>query len=384
MPAEVLSEKDIFYLKRFTAGICQINAVKIRFKQLFKNIVMEEDQKIIVMKRLRHEASYYARKFLKNNWIKENTYVYKGKITRGNPRTYHPTSFTPVISENIIPVMPEDLRWERETDVEIEEFDIPVHHISYKFRVLDSPKRNIHWAKGPDLLNGGIEQFYLYWPSKKDPDHVTIRYWKNPGGDDEIVIWFPVTVIPAGFHRKEMDLLNEHMYKYVAGVQRVLQCRLGIPEIYRHPHHCFPVREPEVREFIEKGNTISSGNVMMNTSNPKEGPMFESEKMVVTKCYSELPQRVLRVEDYLKKQYDQNIPKRIISIEENLERLAVGVNGLVVSQQKLIDTQQGLVGSQKELVEVQKDFQKSVMELVDIKKKKDKVREVEAKSMIYG
>jgi len=367
-----LSKLEYYIYERLIDGKTQTYIKKLVYKQIYnqswndfqlKKDINEPDKKRIDSK-LSSMVSYYAKKLLKRGLIRERKYHFRGKVVSGNPKTYMATALTPIVSETTTSKVSETESWEQKTGLKIEESDIYVHHISYKFKVYQKPKRKMKWDHGPVKLRSGVEESFLYWPSKKDPDHVTIRYMKCQNKDDEVVIWFPSTVIPAGQSANKVGIIDDHVFRHVARLQRILQCRLGLPEVYREPHFETPLREPEIIGLVEKGHTFSMNGVDMNDSPPKGSPGFESSFEKV-KCYSEMPDRVLRIEKHLDGEYDR------------LKRIEMILEKAIISLSKVIETQEKISESHALLIEHQETFQKNVAELVGLRGEKDKERKKE-------
>lgn len=357
----VFNKIEAYIYEYLIAGVPQIKIVKLWYKKHYGKQNIGREKKNRILKRLRQQVSYYTRKMERNGLVKPVTKDQHVKI-------YRATSLTPRLSETATPRLSENDCWEQSCNININETDITVHHISYKFKVQSEPKRDIHWDKGPTKLRSGVEQSFLYWPSQSDPEHVTIRYHKCPNSADEIVLWLPSTVIPAGQHKNKIEVMDEHVCGFIANIQRILQCRLGLPEIYREPHYETPLQQSELIDFIESGRTFKNGDIHMDDSPPKGSPGFEGPFEKV-KCYSELPDRVLRMEEYIDKAHD-----RFGRIENVLEKVVFSLDKITESQNKLVEAQNELVNSQRM-------FQESISELIGIREEKAKIREKESSNM---
>jgi hypothetical protein len=391
MVSRNFSEKKMFYYHLFKDGYPQIKAAKSRFKKLYSDKSLGEKEKKCLMKRLQQEASYYANELVADGFLKEQKHVYKGKIRSGNPKTYTDTSFTPSNSESVsssnselLPWVCEapyetkventdDYDWRDDSGIDVSEKDIDVHHLCYKYPVLNEPKRKIKWDKTNNKMNGGITQNYLYW---KDDDGIqtTIRYDENPHASDMVIIWLPSMILPAGQHNNAEELLDDYAFKATSWLQRVMQCRLGLPELYRRPHYTVPIREQELRSAIEKGYTFKNGEVWMDNSEPKIGPCFESKDFEKTKCYSEMPDRILRVESFLEKFTkefrEMNLEDRLRAQEETMMKVLFSLEQLAKGQEKLIESQHG--------------FQEGIKKILDVRDEKDRKRSVESEDKMYG
>ncbi len=409
MVSRKFSEKKMFYYNRFVDGYPQSKAAKARFKHLYKGKSLGEKEKKRIMKKLQDEAYYYANKLVEDGFLKEQKYHYNGRIRSGNPKVYMATSFTPSNTESATPSntellhrvceLPDETKvddnkkdggncsydWREESGVEIVEKDIEVHHLSYKFKVIDEPRRNISWDKINQDMNGVIQN-YLYWPSKEDDEHVTIRYDENPKSDDQIVVWLPSTVIPAGQHDRYRDVLDDYAHKAMAWFQRVAQCSLSLPELYRRPHYAVSVREPEIRKAIEAGMTFKNGEVWMDNSNPKIGPCFETSSMETTKCYSELPDRTNRIEKFLEKFSNmlKDIPVRMYRQEELMKKTWVVLEKLMDSQETIARHQEELAKAIDKMMSSNEKFHGNIMKHLGIEEKKDQRKAREFDDRMYG
>jgi hypothetical protein len=192
-------------------------------------------------------------------------------------------------------------------------FNIDVHHISYKFKVNEKPRRIIFWDKSSKLRSGVIQKF-LYWPC--EIGRITIRYSECPKSNDNVVIWLPSMKLPKNQKDRYEAILNDYILKASAWLQRVLLCRLSLLEVYRKPHYSVPVREPELKTFAKIGN-LKVDDTWIDSSPPSREPCFESSNFNKAICYLELPNRVI------------NLESRMNRIETNLDRIAVSVDRLL-------------------------------------------------------
>jgi len=417
MHIEKFSEKKLFYYLKFRDGYTQVNVAKLLFKKAYGRKPTGEDEDKIILKKLQEEAGYYARILVKDGYLEEQKYRYNGKMRSGNPKVYVATSVTPsnmelptssnMESQRWVGKTPIEIKvptngngheydWKKESGIDVLEKDIDVHHLSFKFQVNSKPRRKIHWDKINNDMKGIIQKF-LYWEG--DDAVTTIRYDQYKDANDMVVMWVPSTTIPAGQHDEYINLLENYMYKASAWFQRVMQCRLSLPEFYRRPHYAVAIREPEVRSAIEKGMTFKNGEVHMDNSKPKVGPCFESTKFKVTKCYSELPDRMLRVETFLEKAIkeftDLDFKVRLEKQEEAMykvwiaiDQLAEGNKRIIQSQQKVIENmnklQEVLLESQQKLIENQRKYEEQVMKMLNGREEKDNIRKSESDEKMYG
>ena len=240
------------------------------------------------------------------------------------------------------PVKKNGLHWECKSTIEID-----VHHISYKFKVVDRPRRKIIWDKENHKMRGLVHK-YLFWP--QEIGRITIRYQENKSEHDSVVIWVPSIKIPADQRDQHEDILYDNLMRASAWMQRLLLCRLSLPQVYRKPHYAVPVREPELRKFL-KENTIKIGDVHADSSPPSLEPHFESTNFEKTRCYIELPDRVL-------------------SLEEQM--------AFMMNQQKQ------LVESQHEMTESIRELTENISEFMGFRRKMEAHLEKESKEKMYS
>jgi hypothetical protein len=326
---------------------------------------------------------------LKNGFIKPLN-------KHSKPMIYRATSLTPVMVESPTPVMVDKYHWvcsvphetkvnENEYDwrieskIEVEEKDIEVHHLCYKFPVMGKPKRDVKWDKINTKMKG-ITQKYIYWKGRNNVS-TTIRYDEYKNKSDQVVIWLPSTLIPAGQHNNAEKILDDYAYKAVAWLQKVMLCRLGLPELYRRPHYTVPVREPEIRSAIENNMTFKNGEVWMDNSEPKIGPCFESEVFEKTKCYSEMPDRLLRAESFLEK-FTKKFNE--LDIEHRFDVLEKTVYSVLMAVEQITENQRYLAKGQEKLIESQLSLQKLILDDRGSKNQKDDERASDADKTMFG
>ena len=415
MASESFSEKKMFYYLRFRDGYSQKKAAEVRFKKIYGHKPTGENEDKKIFKRLQDEAGYYARTLVKEGYLNEQKYYVKqGKVrkkTGGKPKIYVATHIQPIHLESPTPInmepsrrvreLPDETKvndnkkdgdncsydWREESGVEVLEKDIDVHHLSYEFPVLSEPKRQVHWEKVVNGMNG-ITQNYIHWIGEDDVE-TTIRYDEYPHATDKVVVWLPSITIPAGHHDNTEKLLDHYAWKASKWLQKVMQCRLGLPELYqKRPHYTCPLREPEIRKAVENGMTFKNGEVRMDNSDPKVGPCFESSSLETTKCYSELPDRTLRIEKYLEKFSKEfrgmKLAERIQAQEETTMKLLFSVDELVKSHNKIVEAYKKLTESQEKMIENQLKFQTGIQEILEIRNNKDKKKSKEADETMFG
>jgi len=333
-----------------------------------------------ITKTLRVDKAYVSRttkKLLRLGYIKKAINKRRHVVYRATP--YKLTNPTPV--ENTT------LRWERrlppEIDLQkalkecveawniaIQEKDINVHHISYKFPVVQKPKRSkIKWDNITDF-NGVTQRFLKYWD--ETVGDISIRYSENRYVGDDIVIWLPSYTVPAGQHAQEETIKQEYIWKASAWVQKLLYCRLGVPEIYREPHYATEVREPELIELIESGKTFNFGTVHFDASPPEKVAHFESTDFDKTKCYSELPDRVMKLETTMD------------AVLGAINGMAKGMEYIAGSVTKLAEGQEIIMETMNKMNEEHVKFVKSIEEFMGFRRKVEKKLEEESQQKMYG
>jgi len=283
--------------------------------KLFKGLDLPDSTPVKERKRikknLRNKVSYYTR-------ILEKEKLIEPLSAKAKPRIYKATSLSPIMSEKTkkdSPSMSEKSNWEFKPQIDC-------HHISYEYFVVSKPKRQIFWDKVKKLPNGCIDH-WLHWP--QDIGNITIRYRKGKQ-KDKVTIWLPSQKIDPTNWKDTEAVIKDYLNKASAWLQKLLLCKLGLPEVYRKPHFAYPVREPEIRQFL-KSNTFSlndKDDTHMDSSPPSLEPCFESNNIQKTAYYSMLPDKVMEIEDAiqgLEPQKIERIEKRLDKLEKTVDRL---------------------------------------------------------------
>lgn len=338
------SEKELLIYEFLIDGITQSKIVEIFFKRKYKDRLLEEKEKKRIKKRIRQQVSYYTQKLEKYGFIKAIS-------KHARPKVYQRTTATPVLSENATPVVSDKSKWDYELphEIEVSYKNMKVHLLSYQYIVETRPKRDIRWDEiKENYANGGITQKYLYWPCKIG--QITIRYDENKNSKDKVYIWVPAKNIPADQLENCERILQKYMWEASAWLQRVLLCRLGLPEVFNKPHYEADIREPFIYNFAQNNN-IKVDDVHIDSSPPENEPKIESTDKEKVLIY-------------------MTLPGRMQALERHIKVIMEAISKLAETQEKMMESNQ--------------KFMESMEELMGFKKKFEKEREDESQQKMFG
>lgn len=312
-----LSPLEQYIYDRLIDGIAQVNIKKHLFKKIYgyswktfenrKDITLKEHQKIDW--KLKGMVSYYTKKLMEKKLVEPVS-------KKARPCIYHATCISPSKREPFISVE-EKSDWQEQSvliDEEVVEKDIMVARLIYRYNVIDPPCKEFKWDKINDKLRSGVVSYYTTYPC--DIGVINIRYDVSPRGKKDIYITLPMQSIPPEQHDEYIKVLNGYACKAGAYVQRLLGCRLGLPTVASKRDYYVPVREPGVKKFLKDANIrlLNKNGTHMDSSPPLCEPHFESGSFDEAKCYSELPGRMLRVENTLER-IEKSLERTVSSLE---------------------------------------------------------------------
>ena len=241
-----LSPKESFYYLWLKEGYPLCRVVEMRFKDLYGDCDFGEAENKRILRRLNHEAGFYAKKLVADEYL-EVIKVINKKCP--NPKTYKLTTRIPRLSDNITSGVSEQIYNNQNDD---NNSDINVHHNVYRFKVVEKPKINIKWEKINKDLKSGVISYYLSYPC--DIGNIIIRYDVCKKSDDDVYIYLPETVVTDGDRKIHEKMMQEYVFSASAFLQRILKCQLGIPMGANKKHYQVAVYQPGVLKFLETAN----------------------------------------------------------------------------------------------------------------------------------
>lgn len=189
------------------------------------------------------------------------------------------------------------------------------HRLSYKMQVKSPIGRKINWDKTNDGLNG-ITQHFLFF------ENITIRYQpSNKKGEyGEIVVWPTERKLTLEEFERHEDHLKKYLGHIYSWLINLLQCNLGIPEIYQKAEFGVPPSSMDLKAACKKNLRYGSCWTDKSTSDGE----FETDDPEKAKAMQVLVWS------------DHNIPQRVANLEEAVDRMESSLDRITNSMDRLL------------------------------------------------